>query len=301
MKKSFRSNISQILGYITLLLLSALFTACSVAKKPSRIIQLPPELAEASGLTIENTANFYLHNDSGDGPIFYQFNPITKAVEATPIPARANDWEDMTSDDQGHLYFADVGNNRGQRVQQTIYRYHPSTKQTDSIIFTYPLQDGQGRLQPGNYDCEAIVYFNHELHLFTKAIPGKRKSYWSYHFQVPSVPGLYEATLIDSLYFPRRTITAAALNPTGDQLVLTSYNYKRFLGFFPVSASSLITITDYPDNAFFQGKVRRRNLSWAIATQYESVDFYDDKYLYIATERTIMKQQSLRRVKRKKQ
>lgn len=278
------------------------FSACKSTKKPPHKIKLPLILQEVSGLSIDRENNlYYIHNDSGDKPNLYAFDPATENTKTIRIPALASDWEDMTTDNAGNFYLADVGNNRGLRKQMAIYRYAPTTAKTDSIIFTYPKQDGSGRSNPGNYNCEAMVYTEDEtLHLFTKAMAGVRKAYWSYHFTVPADPGRYEATLVDSLYLPRRVITAAALDPVKKELVLTAYNYKRVFGFFPAVASSFITCYDYPDNRFFQGKMKRKNLSWAVPTQYEAIDFYDDRYIYVGTERTKMTKQSLKRIRRRK-
>lgn len=281
------------------LLLVISIATCAAPKKPKRLIKLPISLEEASGLSIQNDTSFYLHNDSGDGPFLYAFNPANNDIKPLRIPAQAKDWEDLTCDEVGHFYIADTGNNAGKRLRQVIYRYDATSAQSDSIVFTYPQQNGSGRLVRGNYDCEAIVFANNQLHLFTKALAGRRKSYWAYHFRLPAEPGKYEAELVDSLYLPRRVITAACLDSERQELVLTAYNYKRVFGFFPAVASSLISITDYPEGRFFEGKIERRNLSWAVPTQYEAVDFYDDRYLYIATERTKMKKQGLRRVRRK--
>lgn len=288
-----------LLRFATSMVVAGFCFACGVSQKPPRQIPLPLALQEASGLVIESPSRFWLHNDSGDGPNLYSFNPDTRALDTLRLAAGAGDWEDITADTSGHLYVADTGNNLGIRLRQRIYRHNRWTGKIDTITFVYPNQDGQGRIYPGNYDCEAIVHYRDSLHLFTKAIPGRRKAYWAYHFRLPARPGRYRAELVDSLYLPRRTITAATLDTQRNELILTAYNYKRWLGFFPAMAASLITITDYPDGHFFRGQVRRRNLSWAVPTQFEAIDIYDKNYVYIATERTILKRQSLHRKRRR--
>jgi hypothetical protein len=261
---------------------------------------LPSALAEASGLSIRGE-NFTWHNDSGDGPKVYTTNQHGTITSQYTLAGGAVDYEDITRDTVGNLYLGDFGNNSGKRTSMQIYRYQPTTGITDTINFTYPGQDGRGRDFPGNYDCEAMVHHNGQLHLFTKDQLFGRGRYYSYHYRLPAVPGTYVAELVDSLYLPRRVVTAAALDRECGELVLTAYNFKFLAGFWPSSAASLITITDYPPGHFLQGKVKRRNLSWFIPTQFEAVDFYDERWLYVGSEGTKVRKHAVGKRKRRQQ
>ena len=280
-----------------LLLLALVPLLGTCAPRPPKTIRLPPVLNEASGLAIRDNA-FYWHNDSGDGPLLYATGPDGGLFRSVYLPVAARDWEDLTTDPQGRFYLADTGNNRGQRTQQTIYRYDDRHKHTDSIVFVYPQQDGGGRHQPGNYDCEAVVYHRDTLHFFTKDQLWNAGRDLAYHFTVPAAPGRYVAELRDSLRLPGRVITAAALDSVRGELVLTAYTFRRSLGFLPNGAASLVTITDFPAGRFLRGRVRRCNLSWFWPTQFEAVDFYDDRWLYVASEATPVRRRAV--AKRKK-
>lgn len=274
--------------------------SCGSTRFPPRKIQLPPNLYEASGISfLSDLSSVYLHNDSGDGPFVYQLNTDGSLAGISSLGTDAVDWEDICQAPNGLLYLGDFGNNRGRRKDLKIYCYTPATGAVDSIGFTYPGQNGQGRTIAGNYDCEAMVWFQNDLHLFTKAQPGLRKKYWSYHFRLPSTPGQYQAELVDSLYINKRTITGAALDTSTNELVLISYNFKRWLGFFPVVASSLITLTDYPEDQFYRGKLRRRNVSWGLPIQYEGVSIFNDDFVYIVTEKTPIRRAFLKRKRRR--
>ena len=272
-----------------------LLTAC--AGFPPKTIRLPAELREASGLVITDSA-FVWHNDSGDGPYLYRTDVNGTLLSVDTLAAAAADYEDLTADDAGRLYVGDFGNNLGRRKEQFVYRYDPTTGTTDTTRFTYPGQDGSGRDTPGNYDCEAMVYVDGQLHLFTKDQVFKRGNFTSYHFRLPAEPGRYEAELLDSLRLPRRVVTAAAYDPLHRELVLTAYNFHFLVGKLPTGSASLVTITDYPEGHFFRGKVRRRNLSWAWPTQFEAVDFFNNKWLYVASEATRLRKHAV--VKRKR-
>ncbi|THH39494.1 hypothetical protein [Neolewinella litorea] len=272
-------------------------TGCGAPDLP-RKIRLPPVLNEASGLVVDGQRMIW-HNDSGDGPYLYTTDLRGRLMAIDTLEARAVDYEDVCADEDGLLYVGDFGNNTGQRQQAMIYRYNRETGKTDSIRYTYPGQDGGGRLVRGNYDCEAMVASNGYLHLFTKDILYKERPFYIYHFRLPAAPGAYTAELVDSLYLPRRVITGAALDRESRQLYLVSYNYRRLLGFFPTGAASLITLSDYVNDRFFTGDLKRRNLAWALPTQHEAVGIYDDEYLYIAAEATHIRRHAMaRRIRR---
>ncbi|MEM7572680.1 MAG: hypothetical protein AAF433_07260 [Bacteroidota bacterium] len=320
--------------YVPLLVL--LVSACSPRTNPPKRWFLGPELAEISGLGIRDQ-QVYAHNDSGDGPFLYRM-PIGSAyTERDRIAAAARDYEDLTSDPAGNWYIGDFGNNRRQRDDLRIYRYHPATKRTDTIHFTYAFSSQEESYSSGRFstsagggiaadtlalvwsqseaeildpqealvasmgrqhDCEAMVYLDGQLHLFTKAKAGQRRQYWTYHYRLPAQPGYYTAELVDSLYLNHRVVTGADIDSSRNQLLLTSYNYKQILGFFPTSASSLIQLSDYSEDRFFEGRVHRRNLSWAVPNQVEAVAYYDDRFFYIGRERTPLARARIKRKRR---
>ncbi|NJC27409.1 glycoside hydrolase family protein [Neolewinella antarctica] len=284
---------------LILLLLPCFLGTCARALPYPKTVRLPPQLKEASGLVIDGE-NYRFHNDSGDGPYVYTTDRIGQIKYVDTLAADAHDYEDITRDPAGNLYLADTGNNRGKRTDLRIYRYNRTSRRTDTIKFHYPGQDGGGRDAPSNYDCEAMVYQGGYLHLFTKDQLGGKKQFNIYHFRVPASPGDYAAELIDSLYLPRRVVTAAALDSVNKQLVLTSYSFKMVLGIIPTSAASLITISDYPAGRFLSGDLRRQNLSWGAPTQFEAVDFLDDKWLYVFSEGTVVRRRAVGKLKRRK-
>lgn len=282
-----------------LLSISLLFTLLSCTSYPPKTIRLPPALAEASGLAV-NGDRFTWHNDSGDGPYLYTTDETGKILAQDTLSAPAFDYEDLTVDDAGNYYLGDFGNNAGRQKEHQIYRFDPATGKTAAIRFTYPGQDGGGLDQPGNYNCEAMVFQGGYLHLFTKDQLFGRGRFYTYHYRLPAKPGSYEAELIDSLYLPRRVVTAAALDTARGQLVLTAYNFKMLGGFWPSGAASLITFSDYSDGKFLRGRLHRRNLAWFWPTQFEAVDFYDERWLYVASEATKLRKHAVAKRKRRR-
>ncbi len=275
-----------------------LLTSCASGGMP-RKFSLPPVLSEASGLVIDGDEMIW-HNDSGDGPYLYTTDLRGNLLRTDTLDARASDYEDLCADEAGLLFVGDFGNNRGLRAGAVIYTYDRNSGKTDSITYTYPGQDGGGRLVPGNYDCEAVVELNGTLHLFTKDILYGDRPFYLRHFRLPAAPGNYVAELVDSLYLPRRVVTGATLDRESGTLYLVAYNFRMLLGKLPTSSASLIALTDYPEDRFFRGKTRRRNISWAIPTQHEAVAVYNERYLYVGAEATRLRRHAMaRRIKRR--
>jgi hypothetical protein len=276
-----------------------LFLLIGCAGYPTRKFSLPLTINEASGLVIEE-GRFIWHNDSGDGPYLYTTDTEGSMLKIDTLSARASDYEDIAQDRTGILYVGDFGNNRGRRTAETVYIHDRQRGTTDSIVYTYPRQDGSGRLTPGNYDCEALVQWRDSLHLFTKDLLGGERNFSLLHFRLPTRPGNYEAELVDSLHLPRRVVTGAALDEDGSHLYLVTYNFRMLLGFLPTSSASLITLTDFPTGHFLRGKLRRRNIAWGLPTQHEAVAVYDEKYLYVGAEATRIRRHAIaRRLKRR--
>lgn len=284
------------LSLVPAMMVGVLLSSCAL--RPPKTIRLPAELSEASGLSIHEGV-FTWHNDSGDGPYLYRTDIAGNITGRDTLSAGARDYEDLTRDPAGRFYVGDFGNNTGRNTRQIIYRYNPKTGVTDSITYRYPGQKGEGRKQPGNYDCEAVVFQSGVLHLFTKDQVFGRGQFYAYHFRVPAIPGEYTAELVDSLYLPRRVITAAAVDSVRGELVLTAYNFNFLVGKLPTGSASLITLSDYPEGRFFQGEAKRRNLSWAWPTQFEAVGFYDERWLYVASEATRLRKRAVAKRKRR--
>ena len=83
-------------------------------------IDLGKDLIETSGLEVYGV-NLITHNDSGDKPKLYIFNPRGKLIKSVRFHDIKNkDWEDIAADED-HYYIADTGNNFGNRKNLKIY------------------------------------------------------------------------------------------------------------------------------------------------------------------------------------
>src|SRR5262249_3380452 len=115
-----------------ILLAIVLFQGQGAARAGSTAIA-PPEplgrfdardLPEASGIvkSRRHPGIFWVHNDSGNAPWLLAVRGDGRVVRRFRLSIPNLDWEDITIDDQGHLYLGDIGNNAGLFRVRTIYR-----------------------------------------------------------------------------------------------------------------------------------------------------------------------------------
>jgi hypothetical protein len=264
---------------------------------------LPPDFVEVSGMCIASPDSIWWHNDGGDRPRLLLSDGRGKVLQRIALPSIQNrDWEDISSDPQGYLYLGDFGNNLNRRQDLRIYRYHPGTRQLDSIVFSYPDQRSfPPPLAQWNFDAEALLWFRDSLHIFSKNRMGAG-NYYTKHYVLPAQPGQHLALLRDSLLLPKRVVTAAAISPSGEQIALLSYFYRMtFLGLLPKTRTSIWTLSGFPQSNFLQGQLKKTRVRKPplVPTQYESLDYVSAERVLIASERTVLFKPKAKQVKLK--
>ncbi|MEI6409579.1 MAG: hypothetical protein WCR52_09365 [Bacteroidota bacterium] len=271
------------------------------APTPPPHIRLPAVLKEVSGMVRLPSGDLWLLNDSGNPPLLFRFDPLAgKILETKRLPIPNRDWEDLTCDPKGIIYIGDFGNNRNNRKDLRIYQYNPSSGAMDSILFNYPDQKAfpPANLRDWNFNCEAMVFLNDSLHIFSKN--NFKGNGFSKHYVLPARPGTYTAELRDSFQFKNRVITGAGLSADGKQVALTSYIIGTRFGFIPYTKCSIFYLTDFKGSNFFGGNIKRKKLrKFLIAKQYESVTQWNEQCWLVANEGRGPQFQAIWRVKKK--
>ena len=188
--------------------------------------ELPTEIKETSGLIFFNN-KLITHNDSGDGPNLYEIDTISGTITRTITITNAThvDWEDISQDDT-HIYIADIGNNSGDRQDLKIYKilksdYISSTSITAEIIsFSYEDQtDFTSQPNNTNFDSEAISIYQGNIFIFTKNwIDFKTNAYI-----IPKSVGSYTAQKVSS-YDVQGLITGVTYNPDANSFLFCGYD-----------------------------------------------------------------------------
>jgi len=250
----------------------------SAQKDKPKTIRLPAVLNEVSGLWIKGVDSLWWHNDGGHTPTLYCTDRNGNLLDTIAFKSIRNiDWEDLTADDRGHIYIGDFGNNLNRRKNLKIYIYQRAT---------------------GN--LEAFFYHQDSLHLFSKN-KAKYGNYQTRHYVLPAKPGVYSIAAIDSLLIKRKIITGACISPDGKTVAMTAYNYGRFLGIFPWVKNKVFLFSNFKNNRFLRGRMRKRKApGFIFPKQYEALDFLDNKTLYLATERIFFFKQKAKRFKLKR-
>jgi hypothetical protein len=240
---------------------------------PRVVCAIPDTVMETSGLCAISPVKIYTHNDSGDQPRIFAIDTLGTILKTIYIGnAGAVDYEDVTRDPAGNFYIGDFGNNLNLRTDLRIYKIaNPEnlsgdTAFAETITFSYPDQLlFPPAVEDRNFDCESFFWYRDSLYLFSK---NRGTSSYSRIYRLPTVPGNYTATLIDSVY-SGDWVTSACMNSSQSAFLLLSekklWIYKNFQnGDFSAVNGTLLEMD---------------------STQKEGITFINDTAVYISDER----------------
>jgi len=244
-------------------------------------------IAESSGIIKSRLFPdvLWTHNDSGDTARIFATDLEGKILSpdwykgtytGLNIPDAVNiDWEDIATDDQGHLYIAACGNNGNARRDLAIYqirepnpRAQIATRSFKTFNIAWP---DQKEFPPKdlNYDCEAIFYAHDKLYALSKnrSNPFTRL----YRFDSLETDQLNIPTLIDRFEIGGQ-VTAADATEDGRKLAVLTYN-----------AIWVFTTVDYHSDDYFNGMTYWLPLG-VNSKQCEAICFKDEDTLIITNE-----------------
>ena len=141
--------------------------------KKYKIAILSDSLQESSGLT-NLDGRLFSFNDSGNTSEIFEIKAGSSYIEKTFQTGLKNiDWEAITNDGE-NFYIGEFGNNLGTRKDLKVYRisFRNDSLIVDSIKtipFFYPEQtDFTPKNINNNFDAEAMIFSDGNIHLFTK-------------------------------------------------------------------------------------------------------------------------------------
>ena len=219
---------------ILFILYSVSISFSTIAQKIQKIARLPEIVTESSGLVFYNDTLLITHNDSGDKPILYFVNFKGKLIHQVIVNNANNvDWEDITKDDKGNIYIADIGNNSNQRKDLRIYKIksqnllNVNSLKAEIIEVSYNEQtDFPPKDEALNFDAEGIAFHNDSLWIITKcrSIPFEGNAYI---YKFPAKSGKYNLKRKTHLFIGKDGFTKDAvtsLDIYNDQLYILTYN-----------------------------------------------------------------------------
>ena len=230
---------------------------------------------------------YWTINDSGDEPRVYAISGkgngyLKSRVDTSPgvlLGGAINvDWEDITVDAAGNLIICDVGNNRNDRRDLTLYYIpEPSPVASRGIpsfkrVFRYP---DQTRFPAGeqefNFDCEGVFTIANDVFLISKHRAGEEARIYKLPTASPKL-GTCETLQPVARFVPAGQITGADASTDGLQLVLCTYDQIWLL------------TRESMNSTWFEGGVSHARF---VSPQIESVCFDEaGDGIYLADEKT---------------
>jgi hypothetical protein len=196
------------------------------------IVARLPDIQEASGLAVSRRIPgiLWTHNDSGQ-PLVYAVDSTGQVRARVRVTgASVDDWEDIgvASCPQGScLFIADIGDNKQNRANITIYRVpepaltDPATAQAEALSATYP---------EGPQDAEAFfIAPDGSLYIVTK---GEGSPISIYRFPTAETSGssvrLQRIATLAGKASKERRITDADMSPDGKWVALRTLDSIEF-------------------------------------------------------------------------
>jgi hypothetical protein len=213
-----------------LLLLVLLCGSSDGAERIGRLAH--PPICEASGIvrSRKHAGIFWVHNDSGNPSALFAVRADGSLVREYRVAAPNLDWEDIATDDEGHLYIGDIGNNGGRLPLRAIYRFdepdpaiEPARGPLRVTLATYYRFPPEGR-----FDAEGLVIDGGRALVVAKTFDQSEAAIYAIPLDPPAPllrPALPEKA--GTLAGFREPASGADLSPDGAFLAVCSLHVAR--------------------------------------------------------------------------
>lgn len=182
-----------------------------------------PRLTESSGVVLgrKNPDTLWTHNDGGGRrQVLYAVTRSGRPVADFRVTgALLDDWEDIASDEQGHLFLGDIGDNDRARRTISVHQVDEpdlSTNRSGSVAVTR----SWNLKYPGErFNAEALVVRQGNGYIITKVFDDARAE--MYRFPLDHGPELQTLQLVTELRIDS-PVTGADISPDGRLLGIVS-------------------------------------------------------------------------------
>lgn len=246
-------------GLIVLFLIS-----CNTGKLKI-LADIPSSLKETSAIEKINGSNvLWVIQDSGNTNHLFALNQRGKIVKDITIKNAENiDWEDLTSDSEGHIYIGDFGNNSEKRTDFTIYKIPNPANGTTSIkaiIINFSLPNGMDSV-----DFESFFLHDGFFYVFSKDHKTCEL------IKIPNKAGSHVASYISEVKLKGKNtkVTSADISDDGKTVVLLNHD-------------KLWKLTDYSNDDFFSGTLKA--FEFEHDSQKEGITLITDNKVLITDE-----------------
>lgn len=268
---------------LSFLALLSIAWSCSQAQENfSTITSLPKALKEASACEISKSSTLiWTIEDNHNDNVLFGFNEkgeLVKKIRITNV--ENNDWEDLTSDDEGNIYIGDFGNNDNERQNLAIYKINATDlgkdeAKAESIVqFYYPEQtEFPPKKKDRIYDVESFFIHNNRFYLFTKSrsskFDGTTVLYEVENNPEKKLPAKKIGSFVTCEQFNHCAVTSADISPDKSKVAI-------------LSSDKVWIFTNWKGSNFFSGDVEKIELNHH--TQKEGLCFRDNNTILITDE-----------------
>ena len=260
------------------------FTSCysQSSDKLEVLSTLPSQIKEASACEVVKGSDLvWTIEDQKNEPILYGFTKdgtLKKSIRITNV--ENNDWEDLTSDQEGNLYIGDFGNNDNERQNLAIYKINASdllkneAEASEIYEFYYPEQtEFPPKKKNRNFDVESFFVLDNQFYLFTKNRSSNFDGTTHLYRLNPSKDLRVAAKKVSSFVtcdnFNHCAITSAAISPDKTRVAL-------------LSSDKVWLFSNFKGDDFFSGKSQVVDLD--SFTQKEGLCFETNNSILITDE-----------------
>ena len=269
------------------LLIAAIALFCTNCKQSAQqkievVTALPKEIKESSACEISKASDLvWTIEDQGNENLLFGFNKNGELIRKIRITnVENNDWEDLSSDDQGNLYIGDFGNNDNERQNLAIYKINAAdlnkeeAEASEIVQFYYPEQkDFPPKKKDKVFDVESFLVFNNQFYLFTKNrssdFDGTTSLYRIDNNSQTKLPAKKISEFVTCDNFNHCAVTSAAISPDKKKVAI-------------LSSDKVWVFTDFKDDNFFSGKSKTIELE--SFTQKEGLCFETNESVLITDE-----------------
>jgi hypothetical protein len=184
-----------------------------------------PRIKESSGVVASRryTGVFWTHNDGG-GPkkqVLYAIDRKGNTRASFPvIGVTLRDWEDIATDDAGHLFIGDIGNNDSKRDALAVYEIdEPNPRASAGPIS--PKRAWNLRFPQAPFDCESLFVWKDQGYVISKVFDKARAQVFRFPLKETNEPLTLELVATTKIESP---VTGADISADGTLLGLVAKN-----------------------------------------------------------------------------
>jgi hypothetical protein len=149
-----------------------------------------PTIRETSGIvkSRKHADVFWILSDSGNPPAIHAVRRDGRLLASYRVAAPNVDWEDVATDDSGHLYLGEIGNNGGLLPLRAVYRVDepdPSRVSKGELpinLATYYRFPSKAE----RFDAESLFVIGKDAFLVAKRFDGRDAELFSVSLDPPS-------------------------------------------------------------------------------------------------------------------